>query len=285
MKLGMVIAVKNEESILARHLLYHLNRQGVDKILVYDNGSYDNTLRTVKELNEPRIRIKISKANVGYRQDIMYTEGAQLLFNEDDCDWVVPTDADEFWVSKNHHTMKRAIEVISDKGNLFAGYALHFRETDFDSPDEPDFLRRLTYCIPSTNMRVILHRSSLPTNTLITFGGHRCFDTKQKVMVEGKPLEFHDLVRYHYNHISEADTIRRILNQVEGFIALKGKNWLAGHEDIGSHVLKLYNMIKQGTFQTHYRNNIFLSRPIVEKRLAAGNLIRLDYMQTVLDEL
>ncbi len=94
MKVYGVSMVRNEADIVRVNVLYHL-ALGFDRFLIVDNGSSDGTTEILKDLGrDPRVRW--TRDEGVYRQAEITTELAREALR-DGADWVVPTDADEFW--------------------------------------------------------------------------------------------------------------------------------------------------------------------------------------------
>lgn len=91
-----VAMVKNEADIIG-DTVQHLLSQGVDRVLVADNGSTDQTVSRLLGLDDPRILIAGDR-EVGYFQAEKMTLLARYA-ELHGARWVVPFDADEFWVA------------------------------------------------------------------------------------------------------------------------------------------------------------------------------------------
>lgn len=99
MKIVMTLLVRDEEDILESHLRFHLS-QGVDFILVTDNLSVDSTPDILDRfVREGRARV-IREPDDTYSQAIWVTRMARMACEEYGADWVINSDADEFWWPK-----------------------------------------------------------------------------------------------------------------------------------------------------------------------------------------
>lgn len=107
MKIVMTLLVRDEEDILESHLRFHLSR-GVDFILVTDNLSEDSTPNILERFaREGRVRV-IREADDTYSQAVWVTRMARMAHEEHGADWVINSDADEFWWPKQgdiRHTL------------------------------------------------------------------------------------------------------------------------------------------------------------------------------------
>jgi hypothetical protein len=88
--------VRNEADIIRTNILHHL-ALGVDRVLVIDNGSTDDTGPILDELAKGG-RVQWSRVDGSFRQAALATELTHEAFLQG-ADWVIPIDADEFWWS------------------------------------------------------------------------------------------------------------------------------------------------------------------------------------------
>jgi glycosyltransferase involved in cell wall biosynthesis len=88
--------VRDEVDIVRLSVLHHLSG-GVDHVLVVDNGSTDGTTEILGELGrDPRITWWRDESP--WNQAEMLTDLAREAYRRG-ADWVVPFDADEFWLA------------------------------------------------------------------------------------------------------------------------------------------------------------------------------------------
>lgn len=93
----MTLLVRNEEELVAANLDYHL-AQGVDAVIVTDNGSTDGT-RAILAAYEARGAVQvIDDPDESQAQARQVTHMARLAATEHGADWVINNDADEFWI-------------------------------------------------------------------------------------------------------------------------------------------------------------------------------------------
>jgi hypothetical protein len=94
----MALKVRDEGDILESNLRFH-HALGVDHFMVTDNGSTDETPEILGRYAEAGLVTVISEPGTDYRVAGAgwLTQMARRAATEFDADWVVHTDADEFW--------------------------------------------------------------------------------------------------------------------------------------------------------------------------------------------
>jgi len=90
-----IAMVKNEADIIAS-VIEHTFAQGVDRILIVDNGSTDGTLQLLQRLARDLPLDVGTDSEVGYFQEHKMTALAAHA-RRVGAEWIVPFDADEFW--------------------------------------------------------------------------------------------------------------------------------------------------------------------------------------------
>jgi hypothetical protein len=86
--------VRNEVDLVALTLRYHLG-QGLERVLVVDNGSTDGTLDELRRVSR-ELPIEWTRDAGPFHQGRAFTEMAHEAARRG-ADWVVPLDADDFW--------------------------------------------------------------------------------------------------------------------------------------------------------------------------------------------
>jgi glycosyltransferase involved in cell wall biosynthesis len=108
-----VMMVRNEADIIRINLLYHL-ASGIDQVLVIDNGSTDQTAAILEEFADTR-RVHVFPRPGAFHQAETTTEFAREAFLRG-AQWVLPTDADEFW----HTPGGRLRDILDDSAGAGA---------------------------------------------------------------------------------------------------------------------------------------------------------------------
>lgn len=108
-KAYLCVITKNEGKDLAEWLLYHLFL-GFDKIIVYDNGSTDNT-RYLVEYCSQYGKVEYIYWPAPFSQIKAYSDCLKKFAKE--CEWIAFLDVDEFLVLPKHKYVKPFLESIS----------------------------------------------------------------------------------------------------------------------------------------------------------------------------
>lgn len=98
MKLIMTLLVRDEADIIAQNLDFHL-AQGVDHVVVIDNGSVDGTRDILAEREREGPVTVLDEPAQDFSQGEWMTRAAVIARDQLGADWVLHNDADEFWLS------------------------------------------------------------------------------------------------------------------------------------------------------------------------------------------
>ena len=89
------MTVRNEADIISLNVRYH-SSVGVTDFFIVDNGSSDRTPKILSRLARDVPGLRWRRDDGPYHQSIITTDLAQEAHSAG-VDWIVPTDADEFW--------------------------------------------------------------------------------------------------------------------------------------------------------------------------------------------
>src|SRR5512141_1951358 len=96
MKLVATVLARDEEDVIDAQIAFHLNA-GVDFVIATDNNSRDRTTEIFESYAQAGYLHLIHEPAEGLRQGEWVTRMARLAATEFGADWVINTDADEFW--------------------------------------------------------------------------------------------------------------------------------------------------------------------------------------------
>ena len=125
MKLVMTLLVRNEADILDAQLAFHLHA-GVDFVIAMDNASSDETREILERYERAGYLHLLDEYGGDMRQRQWVTRLARLAATEFEADWVINSDADEFWWPRGR-TLKDVLELVPDRFGVVRGVWRHFR--------------------------------------------------------------------------------------------------------------------------------------------------------------
>jgi Glycosyl transferase family 2 len=124
MKLVMTLLVRDEEDIVADAIDFHLD-QGVDEVIVTDNGSEDGTLEILRSYEARGVAHVILEPTDDYSQGRWVTRMARMAADELGADWVINSDADEFWWPRDG-TLRSIFEGLGEDVGAVVGRRTNF---------------------------------------------------------------------------------------------------------------------------------------------------------------
>jgi hypothetical protein len=143
MKLVETLVVRDEADIVDAQIAYHLNA-GVDFVIASDHESIDGTTDIlesyVRDGHLRRIPVQGPMRDGPWR-----THMARLAATEHGADWIVNTDADEFWMPRRG-TLKETLAAVPEPCGVVFALSRHF----VPRPDDGAFFaERMTVRVSS----------------------------------------------------------------------------------------------------------------------------------------
>jgi hypothetical protein len=138
-KVVLTLLARDEADIVDAQIRYHL-AAGIDFVIATDHRSVDGTSEILQGFeSEGRLRyIRVDTDEVNQAEEV--TRMARLAATEHDADWVVPSDADEFWWPRRG-SVHEILESIPAQVGVVRGFIRTFVPRPAD--DRP-FYERLT---------------------------------------------------------------------------------------------------------------------------------------------
>lgn len=130
MKLVMTILVRDEAEIIDAQIAFHLNA-GVDYVIATDNGSQDDTVEILESYaRDGYLHLLHEPAGV-LRQGEWVTHMARLAASDFGADWVINSDADEFWWPRGE-SLRAVLEAVPKRYGILPAFIRPFvpRPTD-----------------------------------------------------------------------------------------------------------------------------------------------------------
>ncbi|MEB3013396.1 glycosyltransferase [Capnocytophaga gingivalis] len=117
--ISVCIATYNGEKYIKEQLQSILQQLSEgDEIIISDDGSTDNTIKIIEDLNDNRIRIlqHIKKSYKGFSSSHQYSSSNfENAIKEAKGEYIFLSDQDDIW---DVHKVKKTLEILSDK-NLY----------------------------------------------------------------------------------------------------------------------------------------------------------------------
>jgi Glycosyl transferase family 2 len=194
MKLVMTLLARDEADIVDAQLKYHLNA-GVDLVIATDNLSQDGTTEILESYADAGQLHLIREDGEYLRQADWITRMGRLAASEFGADWVIHSDADEFWWPRGE-SLKDVLASIPNRYGVVRALLRHFVPRP---GDEPAFAERMIVRISATspindprslfrpNLKVI-HRAD--PNVNVSIGAQRLIDSPLVPLRGWYPVEF-----------------------------------------------------------------------------------------------
>ena len=257
MRIVQTMLVRDEIDIIEAQIAYHLNA-GVDFVIATDHDSRDGTTEALESFARDGCLLRIPRA--GKLQERPWrTHMARLAATEYGADWVINTDADEFWMPRRGGLTDAFAAVPETYGVVWA-LTRHF----VPRPEVGDegFAERMTFRVsavapindPTSPYRPhakVAHRGD--SEILIRYGAHLA---RSRLM----PLsDWYVADALHFPFRSLEQYLRKGLRQARG-------EWRLGQ------YVKAYHAYEEGRAAEVYRS-LVVDDATVEGGLAEGALV------------
>jgi Glycosyl transferase family 2 len=137
MKLVVTVLARDEADVIDAQVAFHLNA-GADLVIATDNNSQDGTTEILRAYEREGCLHLIHEPAEGLRQSEWVTRMARLAATEFAADWVINTDADEFWWPRGE-SLKEVLAAVPKR----YGVVEAFWRTFVPRPDDGEFFAEL----------------------------------------------------------------------------------------------------------------------------------------------
>jgi hypothetical protein len=138
MRIVMTLMVRDEADIIERQLDFHL-AAGVDFFVVTDHESADGTSEILERYARRGVLHRIPVVSPEKRQAEWVTGMARMAAEDFDADWVINSDADEFWWPWGGD-LKEVLARVPERYGIVQTFVRAF----LPRPGEGDFTERMT---------------------------------------------------------------------------------------------------------------------------------------------
>jgi hypothetical protein len=245
----MTLLVRDEQDIVRENLDFHL-AQGVERVIVTDNGSEDGTLEILRGYEARGLVRLLLEPTDDYSQGRWVTRMARMAA-EDGADWVINSDADEFWWPRTG-TLGSTFEALGPEVGIVVAHRTNFVPS---AEDGRAFWERMTHRerrslnpLGKPLPPKVAHRAH-PEITVVQ-GNHRVEGVELGERVDDGSVEI-----LHFP--------MRTYAQFENKIVKGGRAYARNRElpdRTGRTWRRLYELWERGGLPDHYRDQVVAQR-------------------------
>jgi len=265
MKLVMTLLARDEADVIEAWLAFHLNA-GADFIVATDNRSEDGTTEVLERYAREGLVHLLREPGEDLRQNEWVTRMARLAATDFGADWVINSDADEFWWPRGASLRDVLAAVPERYGTVGA-----FLRTFGPPPDgrAGSFAERMTVrfsALAPINdpaslfkpIRKVVHRAH--PEIQVTRGNHALVDSPFAPLRGWYPIEV-----FHFPLRSHEQCERKATLQGTAFEKYVARPPTAYHAN-------MFAALKSGKIAEYY-DALVLSEDELERGLAQGRLV------------
>jgi hypothetical protein len=194
MKLVMTLLARDEADIVDDEIKFHLNA-GVDFVIATDNRSQDGTTDILESYAKEGQLHLIREEGEYLRQADWITRMGRMAATEFGADWVIHSDADEFWWPRGD-SLKDVLGSIPARYGIVRALLRHFvPRPDDGTPFYDQMTARVSASSPINDPRSlfrpnlkIIHRAD--PNVSVSIGAQRLIDSQLVPLRGWYPIEF-----------------------------------------------------------------------------------------------
>ncbi len=264
MKLVVTVLARDEADVIEAQVAFHLNA-GADFVIATDNNSRDGTTEILQAYAREGILRLIREPAEGLRQGEWVTRMARLAATEYGADWVINTDADEFWWPRGG-SLKEVLAAVPDTYGIVQAFWRSF----VPRPDDGSFFAermtaRLTQQAPINDptsfyrpVVKVAHRADPDVN--VARGNHALAGSPLLPLTTWHPIEV-----LHFPLRSRAQWTRKVELHGEAFTKYIERSGTGYH-------LKGYDALQSGRIDQQH-DSLVLDGEAVARGVDEGTLV------------
>jgi hypothetical protein len=264
MKLVLTLLARDEADIVDAWLSFHLNA-GADFVVATDNRSTDGTTDVLERYaREGYVRL-IHEPGEDLRQDEWVTRMARLAATEHSADWVINSDADEFWWPRGASLRDVLAAVPPRYGTVGAFLRMFVPRPAGDGSFAERMTTRFSALAPINDpaslykpIRKIIHRGHAEIR--VTRGNHALIDSPFAPLRGWYPIEV-----FHFPLRSPEQCAHKAELQGNAFEQHIARAPTAYHAN-------MFAALRSGTIDDYYAS-LVVSDEEVERGVEAGRLV------------
>jgi Glycosyl transferase family 2 len=260
----LTVLARDEADVIDAQVAFHLNA-GVDFVIATDNNSRDGTTEILERYAREGYLRLIREPAEGLRQGEWVTRMARLAAREYAADWVINTDADEFWWPRGG-SLKEVLAAVPSRFGIVEAFWRSF----VPRPDDGAFFsERMTARLtqqapindPTSFYRPVLkvaHRAD--PNVNVARGNHALAGSRFATLTTWHPIEV-----LHFPLRSRAQWARKVELQGEAFTKHIERSGTGYH-------LRGYDALQDGRLEQQH-GSLVVDDEALERGVADGSLV------------
>jgi Glycosyl transferase family 2 len=264
MKLVVTVLARDEADVIDAQVAFHLNA-GADLVIATDNNSGDGTTEILERYAGEGVLHLIHEPTEGLRQGEWVTRMARLAATDFGADWVINTDADEFWWPRGG-SLKEVLRVVPERYGIVQAFWRSFvPRPDDDTSFAERMTARLTQYAPINDptsfyrpVVKVAHRAD--PQVVVARGNHTLLGSSFALLTTWHPLEV-----LHFPLRSRAQWRRKVQLQGDAFTKHIERAGTGYH-------LKSYDALQEGRMDEQYES-LVVDDVALERGLADGTLV------------
>jgi Glycosyl transferase family 2 len=263
MKLVMTLLARDEADVIEPWLVFHLNA-GVDYVIATDNRSQDGTTEVLERYaREGHVHL-IREPGEDLRQNEWVTRMARAAATDFGADWVINSDADEFWWPRGA-SLRDVLDAIPPRyGTVGAFLRVFVPRPDGSDPFFERMTTRFSALAPINDpvslykpIRKVIHRGH--PEIQVTRGNHALVDSPFAPLRGWFPIEV-----LHFP--------LRSLAQCEHKARLQGEAWKHIERTPTAYHARMFEALNAGTLADYYAS-LVVGDAELERGIDAGRLV------------
>jgi len=259
MKLAMTLLVRDEQDIVDAHLSFHLNA-GVDLVIATDHRSTDGTTEILESYERDGHVQLIRRQDARIQQSTWVTQMARLAATEHGADWVINSDADEFWWPREG-SLKEVLKAVPDDYGIVRAVSRVFIPRPGDAWFADRMTARLALAAPINDPATPFRH--------VAKAAHRAHP--DAVVLQGN----HDVAGVPYAELSTWSPIELLhfpLRSAEQAARKHETTWTAWLRNLRGDLARAKRDFEEGRPEAFY-DRVAVAEPTVRRGVEEGSLV------------